>query len=151
MGAEHRRRTAAEMDTWRFSNLIARTAFALDTACDTGYTYADLFTNDGECGMPKWGEQLAALDRTGSRRPSCTCAIQRERITSRHPRCSGDSGTRSIDFEPGGGPPVVLDQLRQLRGRVCQTPIGLAILVGVLVTSHSAVLRSSSHMQSEID
>lgn len=54
-----------DLDYIEIRQLVARSAFALDTGANNGYDYADLFTADGESVGPnaKGREPLAALAR----------------------------------------------------------------------------------------
>jgi hypothetical protein len=90
-------------DYVEIQQLVARYAFAFDTADNDGYTYADLFTADGTFNDTKGRDALAALPRGPSPGPlhvrsyGATAIIQ--------PTAEGATGiqyAQAMNFQPGG-------------------------------------------------
>jgi len=90
-------------DYVEIQQLVARYAFALDTADNNGYTYADLFAADGTFNDTKGRDALAALPRGPRRGPLYVRNYGAPAIIQ--PTAEGATGiqyAQAIDFEPGG-------------------------------------------------
>jgi hypothetical protein len=90
-------------DYVEIQQLVARYAFALDTADNNGYTYADLFAADGTFNDTKGRDALAALPRGPRRGPLYVRNYGAPPIIQ--PTAEGATGiqyAQAIDFEPGG-------------------------------------------------
>ena len=90
-------------DDVEIQQLVARYAFALDTADNNGYTYADLFAADGTFNDTKGREALAALPRGPRRGPLYVRNYGAPAIIQ--PTADGATGiqyAQAIDFEPNG-------------------------------------------------
>jgi hypothetical protein len=57
--------TLAAQDILEIQQLVANYSYALDTAADNGYMYADLFTPDGAFGRTVGRENIAKMVRDG--------------------------------------------------------------------------------------
>jgi hypothetical protein len=90
-------------DHVEIQQLVARYAFALDTADTNGFTYADLFTPDGTFNGTKGREALAALPRNPRRGPLYVRNYGSLPIIT--PTAEGATGiqyAQAFEFEPGG-------------------------------------------------
>ncbi|HEX5108773.1 MAG TPA: nuclear transport factor 2 family protein [Vicinamibacterales bacterium] len=90
-------------DYVEIQQLVARYAFALDTADNDGYTYADLFTADGTFNDTRGRDALAALARGPSRGPLHVRNYGALAIIQ--PTADGATGiqyVQTMDFQPGG-------------------------------------------------
>ena len=90
-------------DFVEIQQLVARYAFALDTADNNGYTYADLFAVDGTFNGTRGRDALAALPRGPRRGPLYVRNYGAPAIIE--PTSYGATGiqyAQAIDFEPGG-------------------------------------------------
>lgn len=111
-------------DFVEIQQLVARYAFALDTADNNGYTYADLFAADGTFNDTKGREALAALPR-GPRRGPLYVRNYGAPATIR-PTADGATGiqyAQAIDFEPNGRAGV-LDHFGHYDDVYVRTPQG---------------------------
>ena len=104
VGTPGRTGTAFTSDDWvEIQQLVARYAFAFDTADNNGYTYADLFTPDGGFADIKGREALAALPRDPARGPLHVRHYGGTAIIE--PTRDGATGIQPVqvmDFQPGG-------------------------------------------------
>ena len=90
-------------DYVEIQQLVARYAFALDTADNNGYTYADLFADGGSFNDIKGRDALAALPRNPRRGP--LYVRNYGAIAIIQPTAEGATGiqyAQAMDFEPGG-------------------------------------------------
>ena len=90
-------------DYVEIQQLVARYAFALDTADNNGYTYADLFAADGTFNDTRGRDALAALPRGPRRGPLYVRNYGAVAIIQ--PTSEGATGiqyAQAMDFEPGG-------------------------------------------------
>ena len=90
-------------DYVEIQQLVARYAFALDTADNNGYTYADLFAADGTFNDVKGRDALAALPRGPSRGPLYVRNYGAMAIIQ--PTRDGATGiqyAQAMDFQSGG-------------------------------------------------
>jgi len=111
-------------DYVEIQQLVARYAFALDTADGNGYTYADLFTSDGAFNDTRGRDALAALPRGPRRGPLNVRNYGGLAIIQ--PTAAGATGiqyAQAIDFEPGGRSGV-LDHFGHYEDVYAQTPQG---------------------------
>ena len=111
-------------DYVEIQQLVARYAFALDTADTNGYTYADLFAADGTFNGTKGREALAALPRGPRRGPLHVrnyggIAI----IQATAEGATGIQYAQAMDFEPGGRTGV-LDHFGHYEDVYVRTPQG---------------------------
>jgi hypothetical protein len=111
-------------DYVEIQQLVARYAFALDTADNNGYTYADLFAADGAFNDTKGRDALAALPRGPRRGPlyvrnyGAPAVIQ---LTAEG--ATGIQYAQAIDFEPNGRNGV-LDHFGHYEDVYVRTPQG---------------------------
>jgi hypothetical protein len=90
-------------DYVEIQQLVARYAFALDTADNDGYTYADLFAADATFNDTKGRDALAALPRGPRRGPLYVRNYGAPAIIQPTPEgATGIQYAQAIDFEPGG-------------------------------------------------
>jgi hypothetical protein len=111
-------------DYVEIQQLVARYAFALDTADNNGYTYADLFAADGTFNDTKGRDALAALPRGPRRGPLYVRNYGAPPIIQ--PTADGATGiqyAQAIDFEPGGRKGV-LDHFGHYDDVYVRTPQG---------------------------
>jgi hypothetical protein len=130
-------------DYVEIQQLVARYAFALDTADGNGYTYADLFAADGTFNDTKGREALAALPR-GPRRGSlhvrnygAPAIIQ--------PTADGATGiqyAQAMDFEPSGRSGV-LDHFGHYEDVYVRTPQGWRFKSRRFVNQSQAALKAA--------
>jgi hypothetical protein len=121
------RGSAAELsseDHVEIQQLLARYAFALDTADANGYTYADLFTPDGTFNGTSGREALAALPRGPRRGPLNVRNYGGIALVNASPEgATGFQHAQAIDFEPGGRKGV-LDHFGCYEDVYARTPQG---------------------------
>jgi hypothetical protein len=111
-------------DYVEIQQLVARYAFALDTADNNGYTYADLFAADGTFNDTKGREALAALPRGPRRGPLYVRNYGAPAIIQ--PTADGATGiqyAQAIDFEPNGRAGA-LDHFGHYEDAYVRTPQG---------------------------
>jgi hypothetical protein len=90
-------------DYVELQQLVARYAFALDTADNNGYTYADLFAPGGSFNDTKGRDALAALPRNPRRGPLYVRNYGAIAIIQPTPDgATGIQYAQAMDFEPGG-------------------------------------------------
>ena len=119
-------------DYVEIQQLVARYAFALDTADNNGYTYADLFAADGTFNDTKGREALAALPRGPRRGPLYVRNYGAIAIIQPTPDgATGIQYAQAIDFEPGGRNRRPRS-LWALRGRLRANAARLALQVAAL-------------------
>jgi hypothetical protein len=111
-------------DHVEIQQLVARYAFALDTADANRYTYADLFTADGTFNDTKGREALAALPRGPRRGPLHVRNYGGIPIIQATPEgATGIQYAQAMDFEPGGRTGV-LDHFGHYEDVYARTPNG---------------------------
>jgi hypothetical protein len=111
-------------DYVEIQQLVARYAFALDTADNDGYTYADLFAADGTFNDTKGREALAALPRGPRRGPLNVRNYAGLAIVEATPNgATGIQYAQAFDFEPGGRKGV-LDHFGRYEDVYVRTPQG---------------------------
>lgn len=92
-------------DYVEIQQLVARYGFALDTAADNGYMYADLYIPDGVFNEAKGRDALAALARGGRRGPLNVRNFGSQAIIK--PSAEGATGlqyAQAINFGEAGQP-----------------------------------------------
>jgi hypothetical protein len=122
--APRRGPTLSSEDYVELQQLVARYAFALDTADGNGATYADLFTPDGTFNDAKGRDALAALPRGPRRGPLHVRNYGGLAILE--PTADGARGiqyAQAMDFEPGGRTGV-LDHFGHYEDVYARTPQG---------------------------
>jgi len=132
----------ASEDHVEIQQLVARYAFALDTADANGYTYADLFTPDGTFNDTKGREALAALPRGPRRGPLKVrnyggIAI----LQATAEGATGIQYAQAMDFEPGGRTGV-LDHFGHYEDVYARTPQGWRFKSRRFVNQSQAALRA---------
>lgn len=131
-------------DYIELQQLVARYAFALDTADANGYTYADLFTPDGTFNGTKGRDALAALPRGPRRGP--LYVRNYGGITLLKPAPEGATGiqyAQAMDFEPGGRTGV-LDHFGYYEDVYARTPQGWRFKSRRFVNESQAALKGAS-------
>ena len=130
-------------DYVEIQQLVARYAFALDTADNNGYTYADLFAADGTFNDTKGRDALAALPRGPRRGPLYVRNYGAPAIIQ--PTAEGATGiqyTQAIDFEPGGRSGA-LDHFGHYEDVYVRTPQGWRFKSRRFVNESQAALKAS--------
>lgn len=128
-------------DHVEIQQLVARYAFALDTADANGYTYADLFTPDGTFNSTKGRDALAALPRGPRRGP--LNVRNYGGIALVRPAPGGATGiqyAQAMDFEPGGRTGV-LDHFGHYEDVYARTPQGWRFKSRRFVNESQAALK----------
>ncbi len=123
--------------------LVARYAFALDTADNNGYTYADLFAADGTFNDTKGRDALAALPRGPRRGPLYVRNYGAPAVIQ--PTAEGATGiqyAQAIDFEPGGRSGA-LDHFGHYEDVYVRTPQGWRFKSRRFVNESQAALKSA--------
>jgi hypothetical protein len=134
--------TLASEDYVEIQQLVARYAFALDTADDNGYTYASLFTSDGTFNDTKGREALAALPRGPRRGPLNVRNYGGLAIIQAAPGgATGIQYAQAIDFEPGGRAGV-LDHFGHYEDVYARTPSGWRFKSRRFVNESQAALKA---------
>jgi hypothetical protein len=129
-------------DYVEIQQLVARYAFALDTADANGYTYADLFTPDGTFNDTKGRDALAALPRGPRRGPLNVRNYGGVAIVQ--PASDGATGiqyAQAMDFEPGGRTGV-LDHFGHYEDVYARTPQGWRFKSRRFVNESQAALKA---------
>jgi hypothetical protein len=130
-------------DYVEIQQLVARYAFALDTADNNGYTYADLFAADGTFNDTKGREALAALPRGPRRGPLYVRNYGAPAIIQ--PTADGATGiqyAQAMDFEPGGRAGI-LDHFGHYEDVYARTPQGWRFKSRRFVNESQAALKAS--------
>jgi len=130
-------------DYVEIQQLVARYAFALDTADNNGYTYADLFAADGTFNDTKGRDALAALPRGPRRGPLYVRNYGAPPIIQ--PTAEGATGiqyAQAIDFEPGGRAGV-LDHFGHYEDVYVRTPQGWRFKSRRFVNESQAALKAT--------
>ena len=131
-------------DYVEIQQLVARYSFALDTADDNGYTYADLFTGDGTFNDTKGREALAALPRGARRGPLYVRNYGALAIIQPTPDgATGIQYAQAMDFEPGGRAGV-LDHFGHYEDVYARTPQGWRFKSRRFVNDSQAALKAPS-------
>jgi hypothetical protein len=130
-------------DHLEIQQLLARYAFALDTADGNGYTYADLFTADGTFNETKGREALAALPRGPRRGPLYVRNYGGLPIIRSSPDgATGIQYAQAMDFEPGGRTGV-LDHFGYYQDVYARTPNGWRFKSRRFVNESQAALQGA--------
>jgi hypothetical protein len=130
-------------DYVEIQQLVARYAFALDTADNNGYTYADLFAADGTFNDTKGREALAALPRGPRRGPLYVRNYGAPPIIQPTPEgATGIQYAQAMDFEPGGRTGV-LDHFGHYEDVYLRTPQGWRFKSRRFVNESQAALKAS--------
>ena len=130
-------------DYVEIQQLVARYAFALDTADNNGYTYADLFTADGTFNNTKGRDALAALPRGPRRGPLHVRNYGAMAIIQPTPEgATGIQYAQAMDFEPGGRTGV-LDHFGHYEDVYVRTSQGWRFKSRRFVNESQAVLTSA--------
>ena len=135
--------TAFSTDDYvEIQQLVARYSFALDTADNNGYTYADLFAADGTFNDTKGREALAALPRGPRRGPLYVRNYGAPAIIQ--PAADGATGiqyAQAIDFEPNGRAGA-LDHFGHYEDAYVRTPQGWRFKSRRFVNESQAALKA---------
>ena len=130
-------------DYVEIQQLVARYAFALDTADNNGYTYADLFTADGTFNNTKGRDALAALPRNPRRGPLNVRNYGATAIIQATPEgATGIQYHQAMDFEPGGRKGV-LDHFGYYEDVYARTPEGWRFKSRRFVNESQAALKAA--------
>ena len=129
-------------DYVEIQQLVARYAFALDTADNNGYTYADLFAAEGTFNDTNGRDALAALPRGPRRGPLYVRNYAAPAVIQ--PTAEGATGiqyAQAIDFEPGGRTGV-LDHFGHYEDAYVRTPQGWRFKSRRFVNESQAALKA---------
>jgi hypothetical protein len=130
-------------DYVEIQQLVARYTFALDTADNNGYTYADLFAADGTFNDTRGREALAALPRGPRRGPLHVRNYGSMAIIQPTPEgATGIQYAQAMDFEPGGRTGV-LDHFGRYEDVYVRTPEGWRFKSRRFVNESQAALKGS--------
>jgi hypothetical protein len=130
-------------DYVEIQQLVARYTFALDTADNNGYTYADLFAADGSFNDTRGREALAALPRGPRRGPLYVRNYGALAIVQPTPEgATGIQYAQAMDFEPGGRTGV-LDHFGHYEDVYVRTPEGWRFKSRRFVNESQAALKGS--------
>jgi hypothetical protein len=130
-------------DYVEIQQLVARYTFALDTADNNGYTYADLFAADGTFNDTRGREALAALPRGPRRGPLHVRNYGSMAIIEPTPEgATGIQYAQAMDFEPGGRTGV-LDHFGRYEDVYVRTPEGWRFKSRRFVNESQAALKGS--------
>jgi hypothetical protein len=130
-------------DYVEIQQLVARYAFALDTADNNGYTYADLFAADGTFNDTKGRDALAALPRGPRRGPLNVRNYGSIAIIQPTPEgATGIQYAQAIDFERGGRAGV-LDHFGYYEDVYVRTPQGWRFKSRRFVNESQAALKGA--------
>ncbi len=130
-------------DYVEIQQLVARYAFALDTADNNGYTYADLFAADGTFNDTKGRDALAALPRGPRRGPLYVRNYGAPAIIQPTPEgATGIQYAQAIDFEPGGQTGT-LDHFGHYEDVYVRTPQGWRFKSRRFVNESQAALKAT--------
>jgi hypothetical protein len=130
-------------DYVEIQQLVARYAFALDTADNNGNTYADLFVSDGTFNDTKGRDALAALPRGPRRGPLYVRNYGAPPIIQPAPEgATGIQYAQAMDFEPGGRTGV-LDHFGRYEDVYVRTPQGWRFKSRRFVNESQAALKGS--------
>jgi hypothetical protein len=130
-------------DYVEIQQLVARYTFALDTADNNGYTYADLFTADGTFNDTKGRDALAALPRGPRRGPLHVRNYGALAIVQPTPEgATGIQYAQAMDFEPGGRTGV-LDHFGHYEDVYARTPQGWRFKSRRFVNESQAALKAA--------
>ncbi len=130
-------------DYVEIQQLVARYAFALDTADGNGYTYADLFAADGTFNDTRGREALAALPRGPRRGPLHVRNYGGLAVIQATPDgATGIQYAQAMDFEPGGRKGV-LDHFGHYEDVYVRTPQGWRFKSRRFVNESQAALKAA--------
>ena len=131
-------------DYVEIQQLVARYAFALDTADNNGFTYADLFATDGTFNDTKGRDALAALPRGPRRGPLYVRNYGAVAIIQPTPAgATGIQYAQAMDFEPGGRKGV-LDHFGHYEDVYVRTAQGWRFKSRRFVNESQAALKAST-------
>jgi hypothetical protein len=135
-------------DYLEIQQLVARYGFALDTAAENGYMYADLYTPDGRFGQTTGRDQLAALTRGARRGPLHVRNYSSIPIIEPSPAgATGLQYAQALDFEPGGRAGT-LDHFGYYEDVYVKTSMGWRFKSRLFVNESQAVLKRTPTSES---